>query len=35
VLTNVPENINNALELAGFTTLFKLFNDLTSAVGNF
>jgi anti-sigma B factor antagonist len=35
VLANVPENINNALELAGFNTLFKLFNDLTSAVGNF
>src|SRR5258706_7403996 len=35
VLANVPENINNALELAGFTTLFKIFKDLTSAVGNF
>ena len=35
VLVNVPENINNALELAGFTTLFKIFKDLTSAVGNF
>ena len=35
VLANVPENINNALELVGFTTLFKIFKDLTSAVGNF
>jgi anti-sigma B factor antagonist len=35
VLADVPENINNALELAGFTTLFKLFKDLTSAVGSF
>ncbi len=35
VLANVPENINTALELAGFTTLFKIFKDLTSAVGNF
>lgn len=35
VLANVPDNINAALELAGFTTLFKLFKDLTSAVGNF
>lgn len=35
VLVNVPENINNALELAGFTTLFKIFKDLTSAVGSF
>lgn len=35
VLANVPDNIKNALELAGFTTLFKIFGDLTSAVGNF
>jgi anti-sigma B factor antagonist len=35
VLANVPTNINAALELAGFTTLFKIFKDLTSAVGNF
>lgn len=35
VLVNIPENIINALELAGFTTLFKIFKDLTSAVGNF
>ena len=35
VLANVPENINNALELAGFDTLFKCFDDLTSAVGSF
>jgi anti-sigma B factor antagonist len=35
VLANVPANIQNALELAGFDTLFKLFDDLTSAVGNF
>jgi anti-sigma B factor antagonist len=35
VLTNVPETINNALELAGFTTLFTIFKDLTSAVGHF
>ena len=35
VLANVPDNIKNALELAGFTTLFKIFKDLISAVGNF
>ena len=35
VLVNVPDNIKNALELAGFTTLLKIFNDLISAVGNF
>ena len=34
VLANVPENINSALELAGFTTLFRIFADVTSAVGN-
>jgi len=35
VLTNVPENIHSALELAGFTTLFKIFEDVTTAVGSF
>lgn len=35
VLTNVPDVINTALELAGFTTLFTIFKDLTSAVGHF
>ena len=34
VLTNVPDNIKNALELAGFTTLFKIFKDLITAVGS-
>lgn len=34
VLANVPKNINNALELAGFTSLFKIFKDLTTAVGS-
>ena len=34
VLANVPDNINSALELAGFTTLFKIFKDLTTAVGS-
>ena len=34
VLANVPANINAALELAGFTTLFRIFPDVTSAVGN-
>lgn len=35
VLTNVPANIRSALELAGFTTLFQIFPDVTSAVGYF
>jgi anti-sigma B factor antagonist len=34
VLVNVPANIHSALELAGFTSLFKAFNDLTEAVGS-
>ena len=34
VLANVPANINSALELAGFTTLFRIFSDVTTAVGN-
>ncbi len=35
ILVMVPQNILSALELAGFTTLFSLFDDLTSAVGYF
>ncbi len=34
VLASVPENIHAALELAGFTSLFKVFPDVTTAVGN-
>src|SRR5450759_3447359 len=33
ILANVPGNINSALELAGFTTLFRIFPDITTAVG--
>jgi anti-sigma B factor antagonist len=35
VLANVPARICEALELAGFTPLFKFFNDSTLAVGYF
>lgn len=35
VLSNVPPTILASLELAGFTPLFKIFPDTTSAVGNF
>jgi anti-sigma B factor antagonist len=35
VFANVPDTINTALELAGFNILFKIFNDLAAAVGNF
>ena len=35
VLVSVPERIREALELAGFTELFKTFEDATEAVGSF
>lgn len=35
VLSSVPATIMASLELAGFTPLFKIFEDTTSAVGNF
>ena len=35
VLAQVPENINNALELSGFVTLFKFFDNMVDAVGYF
>jgi anti-sigma B factor antagonist len=35
VLVAVPERIREALELAGFTELFKSFDDSITAVGSF
>jgi anti-sigma B factor antagonist len=35
VLASVPKKIMDALELTGFTPLFKIFDDDISAVGNF
>ncbi len=35
VLASVPARIREALELAGFTELFKTFRDPLEAVGNF
>ena len=35
VLASVPKRIREALELAGFTQLFKTFGDSLAAVGNF
>lgn len=35
VLSNVPPNIYAALDLSGFTSLFQIFDDVLSAVGNF
>jgi len=34
-LASVPKQINEALELTGMTTLFKIYPDVTIAVGNF
>jgi anti-sigma B factor antagonist len=35
VLASVPDRIREALELAGFTELFKTFDDALTAVGYF
>jgi anti-sigma B factor antagonist len=35
VLSRVPKKIMDALELTGFTPLFKIFDENTSAVGAF
>jgi anti-sigma B factor antagonist len=35
VLASVPKKICDALELTGFTPLFRMFDDVTSAVGSF
>jgi anti-sigma B factor antagonist len=35
VLASVPKKIMDALELTGFTPLFKIFEEVTPAVGNF
>jgi anti-sigma B factor antagonist len=35
VLSNVPDRIREAFELAGFTELFKIFDSPLEAVGNF
>ncbi len=35
VFARVPERVREALELAGFTELFKTFDDPTTAVGLF
>ncbi len=34
VLVNIPENIYAALDLAGFIPLFKIFDDVLTAVGS-
>jgi len=35
VLASVPQRIYEALDLAGFVPLFKLFDDVVEAVGSF
>jgi anti-sigma B factor antagonist len=35
VLAVIPQRVKEALELAGFTELFKTFGDTVEAVGNF
>jgi anti-sigma B factor antagonist len=35
VLVSVPERVQEALELAGFTELFKTFSESVEAVGSF
>ena len=35
VLASVPRKILSALELTGFTPLFKMFDEIIPAVGNF
>ena len=35
ILAAVPERIHEALELAGFTELFKTYDDTLAAVGSF
>jgi len=35
VLVAVPENIRAALDLAGFIPLFKIYDDVLTAIGNF
>ena len=35
ILAAVPERIHDALELAGFTELFKTYDDALAAVGSF
>lgn len=35
ILTRLPANIKESLDLVGFTMIFKIFDDVISAVGNF
>ena len=35
VMASVPSNIYSSLDLVGFTALFKIYDDVLTAVGNF
>lgn len=35
VLASLPENIYSVFDLAGFTSIFKIYDDVVSAVGSF
>jgi anti-sigma B factor antagonist len=35
ILASVPKKVMDALELTGFTPLFKIFDEITAAVGSF
>jgi len=35
VLAGMPENIHSVFDLAGFTSIFKIYDDVVSAVGSF
>ncbi len=35
LLSSLPENIHSVFDLAGFTTIFKIHDDVLSAVGSF
>jgi anti-sigma B factor antagonist len=34
-LAGMPENIHSVFDLAGFTSIFKIYDDVISAVGSF
>lgn len=35
VLAGLPENIHSVFDLAGFTSIFKIYDDVLSAVGSY
>ncbi|HNR01310.1 MAG TPA: STAS domain-containing protein [Anaerolineaceae bacterium] len=35
VLAGMPENIHSVFDLAGFTSIFKIYDDVLSAVGSY